>query len=518
MRYRIIVLFLLFFHSYYLSAQVNNYDSLSSIVYKNAYQLIDDYELISHFKSDSDYTRFHKLFRNNNCMIFNDIMPDNNLNQKISIKEYTYLAKKYYSKRMGVSIIPYDKSSISFDRDNYGSFVFHAQKIIDAYTRQGIHYNDTFNIRIEIFFNHYLNKYWIADIHSLEKNEKYIVVQPFVKSLFYSKNIANDTVITTAGDKYAVEPNGYFLIKDVSPSKEFVFIPQSNQVLFKRYRSPVYLSIIKKKNNIDNNLVPINFWKWTFNADFSTEFGILKNSPISIADNRYNINVINRLSISNKILVSLMYRNSNAGNWKFKFGAGFDIFNYDLYLPKYVNSFAAVDPDGDPYLRIIELTNLHEFNSLTYLTFPLIIQKGFTINKNTISVNLAYYFMKSFAGSYLASSEAQYSGYYDYLFNLLISENGVYDFGAYNVRTIATPFVPNSFVNAFGFGVEYSYNLNRFISINTGFNYRKSIDYLFQSNNSSLSRTSNELNSISTISNTFQIKYTSMFFGLTIKI
>ncbi len=74
------------------------------------------------------------------------------------------------------------------------------------------------------------------------------------------------------------------------------------------------------------------------------------------------------------------------------------------------------------------------------------------------------------------------------------------------------------FVNAFGFGVEYSYNLNRFISINTGINYRKSTDYLFQSNNSSLSKTSSELNSISTISNTFQIKYTSMFFGLTVKI
>ncbi len=518
MRYKILILFVLIFHSFYLKAQVNNYDSLSTLVYKNAYQLIDDYELTSHFKNDTDYIHFHKLFRNKTSMIFNDIMPDNNLNQKISVQDYTYLAKKYYSRRMGVSIIPYDKSTISFDRDNYGSFVFHAQKIIDAYTRQGIHYNDTFNIRIEIFFNHFLNKYWIADIHSLEKNEKYMVVQPFINSTFTSKNIYNDTVLTSAGEKFAVEPNGYFLIKDVPPSKEYVFIPQSNQVLFKRYRSPVYLSIIKKKNNIDNNIVPIKFWKWTVHTDLSTEFGIIKNSPVNIVDNPYKINVINRLSISNKMLVSLMYRNSNAGNWQIKFGAGFDIFNYDLYMPTYINSFPAVDPDGDSYLRIIELNNLHEFNSLTYLTFPLILQKGFAFNKSTISVNVAYYFMKSYAGSYLASSEAQYSGYYDYLFNLIISENGVYDFGAYNVRTVATPLLPNSFVSAYGFGIDYSYSLSRFISINSGLNYRKSIDYLFQSNNSSLSRTSNELNSISNISNTFQIRYTSLYFGLTIKI
>jgi hypothetical protein len=518
MRFKILVFFIFIFHSYYLSAQVNNYDSLTSLVYKNAYQLIDDYELTSHFKNDTDYTRFHKLFRNKTSMIFNDIMPDNNLNQKISVQDYTNLSKKYYSSRMGISIIPYDKSTISFDRDNYGSFVFHAQKIIDAYTRQGIHYNDTFNIRIEIFFNHQLNKYWIADIHSLDKNEKYMIVQPFVNSAFTSKNITNDTVLTSAGEKFAVEPNGYFLIKDVPPSKEFVFIPQSNQILYNRYRSPVYLSIIKRKNDIDNNIVPIKFWKWTVHADLSTEFGILKNSPVNIVDNPYKINVINRLSVSNKILINLMYRNSNAGNWQIKFGAGFDIFNYDLYMPKYIDSYPEVDPDGDAYLRIIELNNLHEFNSLTYLTFPIILQKGFTFNKSTISVNAAYYFMMSYAGTYLSKTKAQYSGFYDYLFNLTISENGVYDFGAYNLRAIAIPLLTNSNLNAFGFGLEYSYSLSRFISINSGFNYRKSIDYLFQSNKSSLSKTSNELKSVSNISNTFQIRYTSMYFGLTIKI
>jgi hypothetical protein len=213
-----------------------------------------------------------------------------------------------------------------------------------------------------------------------------------------------------------------------------------------------------------------------------------------------------------------MYRNSNAGNWQIKFGAGFDIFNYDLYMPKYIDSYPEVDPDGDAYLRIIELNNLHEFNSLTYLTFPIILQKGFTFNKSTISVNAAYYFMMSYAGTYLSKTKAQYSGFYDYLFNLTISENGVYDFGAYNLRAIAIPLLTNSNLNAFGFGLEYSYSLSRFISINSGFNYRKSIDYLFQSNKSSLSKTSNELKSVSNISNTFQIRYTSMYFGLTIKI
>ncbi len=86
MRYKILVLFILIFNSFYLKAQVNNYDSLSTLVYKNAYQLIDDYELTSHFKNDTDYAHFHKLFRNKTSMIFNDIMPDNNLNQKISVQ------------------------------------------------------------------------------------------------------------------------------------------------------------------------------------------------------------------------------------------------------------------------------------------------------------------------------------------------------------------------------------------------------------------------------------------------
>lgn len=518
MRYKLIVLLILLFQSNRLFSQQENYDSISTIVYKNAYELIDQYELISHFKNDSDYTKFHKLFRSRNCLIFNDIMPDNRLNEKISLQEYTYLAKKYYSKNIGISIVPYDKSSISFDRDDYGSFVFHAQKIIDAFTRQGIHYNDTFNVRIEIFFNHYLNKYWIADIQSIEKNDKYIVVQPIIKSFLSSKGLLNDTIITTAGEKFAVEPNGYFVIKDVPPAKEFVFIPQANQVLFKKYKSPVYLSIVKRKNKIDKNIVVIKFWKWTSHITFSTEFGVLRNSPVSIAENPFKINVINKLSTSNKILYSLMYRNSTVGNWQFKLGLGFDIFNYDLYMPKYIDSYPSVDPDGDPYLRIIELNNLKESNSLTYLTVPLIIQKTFTFNNSSININASYFFMKNYAASYAANTDAIYSGYYDYLFNLTISENGVYDFGSYNVSTISTPLEPNSLIKAYGFGCEYAYNFSRFVSVNVGFNYRRSNDFLFNNDQTSLSRNAKQLNSVSNISNTFQIKYTTMLLGLTVKI
>lgn len=518
MKNKLIVFLLMFFKLNSLYAQPENFDSLSTMIYKNGYQLIDQYELLSHLKSDTDYTKFQKLFRDKNTLIFNDIMPDNKLSEKITPLEYIQLTKKYYSNNIGVSIIPTDKSSISFDRDDYGSFVFHAQKIIDVYTKTGIHYNDTFNIRIEIFFNHYLNKYWISDIHSLDKNEKYIVVQPIVKSLFSSRSLLNDTVFTSAGEKFAVEPNGYFLIKDVPSAKQFVFIPKSNQVLFKRYTSPTYLSIIKKHNRIDQNIIAIKFWKWTSHIDFTTEFGIVKNSPVSIVDNTNKINVINKLSTSNQILFSLMYRNSAAGNWQIKFGLGFDIFNYDLYMPKYINTYPSIDPDGDPYLRIIELNNLKESNSLTYLTFPLILQKNFSVNNSSVNISAGYYFMKSYDATYASNATAIYSGFYDYLFNLTISENGVYDFGYYEVSTIATPLLTNSLISAFGFGCQYSYNISRFTSLNIGINYRKSSDFLFKENPNRLSNNSNELRSLSNISNSFQIRYTSLQFGIKVKI
>ena len=44
MRYKLIVLLILLFQSNRLFSQQENYDSISTIVYKNAYELIDQYE------------------------------------------------------------------------------------------------------------------------------------------------------------------------------------------------------------------------------------------------------------------------------------------------------------------------------------------------------------------------------------------------------------------------------------------------------------------------------------------
>lgn len=518
MRNPFLLIIIIFLSANNALAQMSEYDSLSSLVYKNSYELLRKYELYSHFKNDSDYTKFQKLFRSKNSVIFNDIMPDNRLSEKVDLQEYLALAKKYYSKNVGVSLRVYEKSSISFDRDDYGSFVFHAKKIIDLHTINGIHYLDTFNVRIEIFFNHYLNLYWIADINSIDKNFKYIVVKPTINSLFRSKNLINDSVFTSTFEKYQVESNGYFLMKDIPPAKEILFIPQSNQVLFKKYKAPTYLSPFRKTNRVDKNIMPIKFNLFTSHIQFITELGLVKNSPVEIINNKEKVNVINKQSSSNKILLSLMYRKSKLGNWQLKFGAGFDLFTYDLYLPAYVDSYNSVDADGDPYLRTIKISELRESHSITYLIFPIILQKGLTFNKSTFSINAGYNLMKSLDANYRSDAKAQYSGYYDYLFNITISENGVYDFGNYNLKNISSQLLTNSLINAYSIGIEYAFNVNRFISINAGLNYRKSEDFLFKLNNLNLSKTAKDFKSITNVNNAFQLNYLSMFLALTVKL
>lgn len=518
MRPFVLTICLLFLAVVNLFANSHYNDSLTAIVYKNAYNLIDKYELYSHFKSDSDYNKFQKLFRTKNCMIFNDIMPDNNLQQKVELQDYLKLAKKHYSKNVGISVIPYDKSSISFDRDDYGSLVVHAKKIIDLYSINGIHYIDTFNIRIEIFFNHYLNQYSITDIQSLEKNGNYLVIQPTINSLFRNRRINSDTLLSSTGQKYFVDSGGFTLIKDVYAAKEFVFIPQVNQVLFKKYKSPSYLNPFKKQNKLDKNIVPIKFNLFTSHIEFATDIGITKSSPVKLLNNKHRVNVHNKQSTSNRILISLMYRKSQTGNWQFKFGSGFDIFTYDLYLPKYQDSYYSIDADGDQYLRIIELNKLVESHSLTYITFPLIIQKGFAFNNNSISLSAGYYFMKNYNATYKSNAQALYSGYYDYLFNITISENGVYDFGYYELTKLPSKLNPVSLIHAYSIGIEYAYRLNRFTSLNAGLSHRSSINNLFVEKNSTLSKNNKDLKSISNINNAFQINYLSLLFGITVKL
>jgi hypothetical protein len=227
---------------------------------------------------------------------------------------------------------------------------------------------------------------------------------------------------------------------------------------------------------------------------------------------------MNNGSFSNFVLLNLTRRVTEKGYFSVKMGAGVDVFAYTSFLKSNINTYPAVDPDGDPYLRINRITNLKERHNLTYLTLPFQLEKGFTFGKNSIFLNVAYYFMLRYSASYNQDADALYAGYYDYLFNLTIQENGVYDFGSYKFEIRNLPLTINSTAMAYGFGLGYSRQITRKMYIDAAFNYRKSIGFLFAENKLNLSDTYNGLNSITNQNHQYIIDFMNFSVGLSVKL
>jgi hypothetical protein len=253
-------------------------------------------------------------------------------------------------------------------------------------------------------------------------------------------------------------------------------------------------------------------------VDFQYHFIPDGSSPIKTLNDTLGVNTMNQGSFSNFIMFNITRRVSNKGYWSVKFGGGADVFNYQLNLASQHSKYFAVDPDGDTYLRTNKVFNIRETHNLVYATAPFILQKGFTFGKNSVYIQAVYYLMLKYSSSYNMDANATYSGYYEELFGLTISENGIYDFGTYDFNLRGIPLLPKSMVSSYGIGIGYNRQLSRKVYFDCGLNYRTSNTYLFQEDPKRLSDSYLGLNSLTNLNHQLKVEYVNMNFGLSIKL
>lgn len=514
-----IVLFILFTSNSY--SQIFANDSVTRVVNIKALNLITDYENAISFKTKANFENFKSLFNNSSTLIFNDIMPHNKLDERVNPSEYISILKKYYSSTsfIEVKVSPYEVGAVTHEGPDLLNVSVFAKKYVSSISLTGLYYIDTFNVRFDIIYDLAENRIVINDIASIERNGIYAQVFSRYRGLFYNYKLKSDTILVN-DIQYALDTNGYTLLKDIYYRNEYLFVPLNKQVLFDTYKFKPNIPLFKNRLNLkkDKNIVKVNFWRWLVFADFQYTFIPSSTAPIKIDDDKYGINPVNTGTFSNYFMFNIIRRVSPKGFFALKFGFGADFFNYQLNLNSYINSYPSVDPDGDPYLRINKVYNIQERHNSIYLTAPLTIQKGFSFGKNSIYLQASYYLMSKYSSSYNMDAKATYSGYYDYLFNLTISENGVYDFGTYNFKLRALPTETNNFIKSYSLGIGYNRQLTRTIYFDFGLNYRTSSDYLFIENIKTLSESRNGINSLLNLNNKLRIDYVNLNFGLSIKI
>ena len=119
----------------------------------------------------------------------------------------------------------------------------------------------------------------------------------------------------------------------------------------------------------------------------------------------------------------------------------FSLVNFDY-------QFEDIDPSENNYLRKIKINSLSEQHDITYLNFPLSFKYGINLNElylnrslenylfllpDFISLKISGIYHNLQTSTYSSSANINYSGLYEDFFGIEITDNGVYDFGNFNL-------------------------------------------------------------------------------------
>ena len=188
-----------------------------------------------------------------------------------------------------------------------------------------------------------------------------------------------------------------------------------------------------------------------------------------------------------------------------KLGVFYKKLNFKL-TSDYSYSYNDTDEDKDQYLRLIELKDIQENHELAYLSFPIGIQKHFELSSNYLLIlELGGSWNYNLSAQYKTSAIGKYSGFYEQLFGLTISENGVYNFGEFEVNN-NEQLTPNPNLLLAYARLTVARRINKRTLINFGVNYNYGLNKLYQINTKGISDNHTVINSLSNISPDYYLR------------
>lgn len=98
----------------------------------------------------------------------------------------------------------------------------------------------------------------------------------------------------------------------------------------------------------------------------------------------------------------------------------------------YDDVYNSVDPNGGVYERRVNVTDFNEYVNRYSVEIPLSIRYDRIVKKNlSVFVNAGASVTYDVSQKSNISADAKYSGYYSWLFDVVIDQNGIYDFGTF---------------------------------------------------------------------------------------
>lgn len=456
------LIFLLFTYSAF--SQSNEIE-LSSTEIRTAYvssiNVVNEYSSILNNKT-SFYTDLFSLFSDSSSKVAFDILPENKLNNSIELEKYILKAAR--SHRQQKVIIDITDINIIDTNDNSDVNVqVTFDKHIDTRTRDGINYKDIL--------------YDLKMYLSLKKLKSYEATTSFevkidsiiLRSLLdYKYQIA---YVVENDSTYDLANNNLIINKRKPISYETDWIGEGNNYFFLRNKTKTSRHI---KYSLDNapfafGLKPVEREKYKDYRSFNSIKNVLllkikrPKFSFSLLSNQSNVDLIdpnifglnnqkthNRLNevgfelgyyLNYKPKPLYYYTSLSFGVSRMNLQSNFSLENFDY-------QFEDIDPSGNNYLRKIKINSLSELRDITYLNFPLSFKYGVNLNElylnrsldkylfilpDFISLKISGIYHNLQTSLYTSSANINYSGLYEDFFGIEITDNGVYDFGNFEI-------------------------------------------------------------------------------------
>jgi hypothetical protein len=477
--------------------------------------LIDDYRNASTFVTVKKYNDFKKLFTSPDVLIINDILPNNDLDNKIKVDEYTKLNEDYFSKSNS-SDLKITGLSSTFETANAGKVLIEATKFLN-FLYKGITYQDTLDLQFEVSFNYLKDTYKINSINTTNKYGKYCIVNARVKGIFNSRALANQIVLFN-NSKITLDKDGNYFLKRIQENSINIIQTVDENIIGSNM---IDYNLIGKNPLLDKNIYTVKFKQPILLLQPISGLFFGGASPIIFKanDELKNLKIKNNTSYCLGLNLGLLIYQNPKFNVQIKSGLHYIVYNYQQELESYSYLKSSIDYDLSNYIRKTTINNYKETISIKCLSIPFGIQGSYEIYKKTsLFVGIGVEILNPIGSSFKSKANAAYSGYYPDFFNVTIAENGVYDFGNYtNIEGTGTLKFKKNIICYYG-ELGVSKILNRRFTVICSANYLISKDEIFNENKMELSKDYKNLNSISNITNQYYIKSLFINLGLSIKI
>lgn len=477
----------------------------SSELKLKAMRFIDYYSAINIIE---DNDGFRACYKNSQVTMPNFILQQNAFHETLTLDEYVFKYNNFvYTKGNAptlLSALPYAIRIDTIDAQNL-KFSIDVQLYLNTFNSDKLKLTDTLDLNFSLL---YLKPSDVFKIESISQNilrGKFLIVKAIRKRNILDgfKNATDSTInqlsnydLLINGFINQTDSNGFVYLRDINlAKKQSINIATANFADFGGQRfSSNRLRRIYAKPKL-NNTQAVFFRKSTFFVEgyFGFNYFVGSNSIQSINSSIEHVNLkINTKGFGLGLFVF------NKKKWDMSLSLGYANYTAEnaSYLKEDTKVFNAIDPDGSNYVRINTISEINEFQ---HLSFNAIVGKwtvGYKFNNKT-KLNFSVKAAKKTSGSITreTTASALYSGFYKDYFNVTISENGVYDFGKFQLEDTSGLSL-NQDISFYGIGIGLEQNLTKKIAVNVGLEWLKSKNDLLMPDNRLLSIRNDQLESL----------------------